>query len=132
MTVLNRFFCSRLLALLDKMGSRRWFQTHTVRVLLSHGKRAELTMNEYLPLTPVSEGFDLSRIRWLLNLEGVGILHKNPYFEKWYSVFIYFLRFPIKLFPFKLLQNAHILDLISSWLDVFFIKKKKTNTKKYY
>ncbi|XP_065573362.1 26S proteasome non-ATPase regulatory subunit 2-like [Artemia franciscana] len=44
------------------------FQTHTTPVLLSHGERAELATDEYLPLTPVLEGFV--------------ILRKNPYFEK--------------------------------------------------
>merc|ERR1712227_338444 len=33
------------------------FQTHTTPVLLAHGERAELATEEYLPLTPIMEGF---------------------------------------------------------------------------
>ena len=33
------------------------FQTHTTPVLLSQGERAELATEEYLPLTPIMEGF---------------------------------------------------------------------------
>jgi len=33
------------------------FQTHTTPVLLSYNERAELATEEYLPLTPVLEGF---------------------------------------------------------------------------
>ena len=33
------------------------FQTHTTPVLLSHGERAELATEEYLPVTPIMEGF---------------------------------------------------------------------------
>ena len=43
------------------------FQTHTTPVLLSLGERAELATEEYLPLTPVLEGFV--------------ILRKNPNFK---------------------------------------------------
>ncbi|CAG2107799.1 unnamed protein product [Medioppia subpectinata] len=44
------------------------FQTHTTPVLLALGERAELATEEYLPLTPVLEGFV--------------ILKKNPDFNK--------------------------------------------------
>ncbi|CAG2160860.1 unnamed protein product [Oppiella nova] len=44
------------------------FQTHTTPVLLALGERAELATEEYLPLTPVLEGFV--------------ILRKNPDFNK--------------------------------------------------
>ncbi|KAG8195556.1 hypothetical protein JTE90_002182 [Oedothorax gibbosus] len=37
------------------------FQTHTTPVLLAHGERAELATEEYLPLTPVLEGFVILR-----------------------------------------------------------------------
>ncbi|KAL4225519.1 26S proteasome non-ATPase regulatory subunit 2 [Mactra antiquata] len=43
------------------------FQTHTTPVLLAYGERAELATDEYLPMTPVMEGFV--------------ILKKNPDFE---------------------------------------------------
>ena len=43
------------------------FQTHTSPVLLAHGERAELATDEYLPLTPIMEGFV--------------ILRKNPDFQ---------------------------------------------------
>ncbi|KAK3851430.1 hypothetical protein Pcinc_041919 [Petrolisthes cinctipes] len=43
------------------------FQTHTTPVLLSHGERAELATDEYIPLTPIMEGFV--------------ILKKNPDFD---------------------------------------------------
>lgn len=43
------------------------FQTHTTPVLLSHGERAELATEEYLPITPILEGFV--------------ILKKNPDYE---------------------------------------------------
>jgi 26S proteasome regulatory subunit N1 len=43
------------------------FQTHTTPVLLALGERAELATEEYLPLTPVLEGFV--------------ILRKNPNFR---------------------------------------------------
>jgi len=43
------------------------FQTHTTPVLLAHGERAELATDEYLPLTPIMEGFV--------------ILKKNPDYE---------------------------------------------------
>lgn len=43
------------------------FQTHTTPVLLAHGERAELATDEYIPLTPVIEGFV--------------ILRKNPNYE---------------------------------------------------
>jgi 26S proteasome regulatory subunit N1 len=33
------------------------FQTHTTPVLLAHGERAELATEEYIPLTPIMEGF---------------------------------------------------------------------------
>jgi len=33
------------------------FQTHTTPVLLSYGERAELATEEYLPVTPIMEGF---------------------------------------------------------------------------
>lgn len=44
------------------------FQTHTTPVLLSHGERAELATDEYIPLTPIMEGFV--------------ILKPNPDFKK--------------------------------------------------
>ncbi|XP_054160152.1 26S proteasome non-ATPase regulatory subunit 2-like [Oppia nitens] len=44
------------------------FQTHTTPVLLALGERAELATDEYIPLTPVLEGFVL--------------LKKNPDFNK--------------------------------------------------
>ena len=37
------------------------FQTHTTPFLLSHGERAELATEEYLPLTPIMEGFVILR-----------------------------------------------------------------------
>ncbi|XP_058490572.1 26S proteasome non-ATPase regulatory subunit 2 [Solea solea] len=43
------------------------FQTHTTPVLLAHGERAELATEEYLPVTPILEGFV--------------ILQKNPNFR---------------------------------------------------
>ncbi|KAM6931882.1 LOW QUALITY PROTEIN: 26S proteasome non-ATPase regulatory subunit 2 [Lycodopsis pacificus] len=43
------------------------FQTHTTPVLLAHGERAELATEEYLPVTPILEGFI--------------ILRKNPNYE---------------------------------------------------
>lgn len=33
------------------------FQTHTTPVLLAYGERAELATEEYIPLTPILEGF---------------------------------------------------------------------------
>ena len=33
------------------------FQTHTTPVLLSYGERAELATEEYIPVTPIMEGF---------------------------------------------------------------------------
>ncbi|XP_033638428.1 26S proteasome non-ATPase regulatory subunit 2-like [Asterias rubens] len=44
------------------------FQTHTTPVLLAYGERAELATEEFLPLTPIVEGFV--------------ILKKNPDFEQ--------------------------------------------------
>ncbi|CAM9881930.1 26S proteasome non-ATPase regulatory subunit 2 [Lampetra fluviatilis] len=37
------------------------FQTHTTPVLLAHGERAELATEEYLPVTPIVEGFVILR-----------------------------------------------------------------------
>ena len=37
------------------------FQTHTTPVLLAHGERAELASDEYIPLTPILEGFVILR-----------------------------------------------------------------------
>ncbi|XP_012277121.1 26S proteasome non-ATPase regulatory subunit 2 [Orussus abietinus] len=37
------------------------FQTHTTPVLLAYGERAELATEEYIPLTPVMEGFVVLR-----------------------------------------------------------------------
>ncbi|XP_067655757.1 26S proteasome non-ATPase regulatory subunit 2-like [Haliotis asinina] len=37
------------------------FQTHTTPVLLAYGERAELATDEYLPLTPIMEGFVILR-----------------------------------------------------------------------
>lgn len=37
------------------------FQTHTTPVLLAYGERAELATEEYIPLTPVLEGFVILR-----------------------------------------------------------------------
>ena len=37
------------------------FQTHTTPVLLAHGERAELATEEYIPLTPIMEGFVMLR-----------------------------------------------------------------------
>lgn len=37
------------------------FQTHTTPVLLAYGERAELASDEYLPLTPILEGFVILR-----------------------------------------------------------------------
>lgn len=37
------------------------FQTHTTPVLLAHGERAELATEEYIPLTPIVEGFVILR-----------------------------------------------------------------------
>ena len=45
------------------------FQTHTTPVLLSCGERAELATEEYLPVTPIMEGFV--------------ILKKNPDYWWW-------------------------------------------------
>jgi 26S proteasome regulatory subunit N1 len=44
------------------------FQTHKTPVLLAYGERAELATEEYLPLTPILEGFVL--------------LRKNPDYEE--------------------------------------------------
>jgi 26S proteasome regulatory subunit N1 len=44
------------------------FQTHTTPVLLMYGDRAELATDEYVPATPVLEGFV--------------ILKKNPDFQE--------------------------------------------------
>lgn len=45
------------------------FQTHTTPVLLAHGERAELATEEFLPVTPILEGFV--------------ILRKNPNYDLW-------------------------------------------------
>jgi 26S proteasome regulatory subunit N1 len=37
------------------------FQTHTTPVLLAFGERAELAAEEYVPLTPIMEGFVILR-----------------------------------------------------------------------
>ncbi|KAG8516024.1 26S proteasome non-ATPase regulatory subunit 2 [Galemys pyrenaicus] len=37
------------------------FQTHTTPVLLAHGERAELATEEFLPVTPILEGFVILR-----------------------------------------------------------------------
>uniref|UniRef100_A0A8C4X5V2 26S proteasome non-ATPase regulatory subunit 2 n=1 Tax=Erpetoichthys calabaricus TaxID=27687 RepID=A0A8C4X5V2_ERPCA len=37
------------------------FQTHTTPVLLAHGERAELATEEYMPVTPILEGFVILR-----------------------------------------------------------------------
>ncbi|XP_015113521.1 26S proteasome non-ATPase regulatory subunit 2 [Diachasma alloeum] len=37
------------------------FQTHTTPVLLAYGERAELATEEYIPLTPIMEGFVILR-----------------------------------------------------------------------
>uniref|UniRef100_A0A4W4H848 26S proteasome non-ATPase regulatory subunit 2 n=1 Tax=Electrophorus electricus TaxID=8005 RepID=A0A4W4H848_ELEEL len=37
------------------------FQTHTTPVLLAHGERAELATEEYIPVTPILEGFVILR-----------------------------------------------------------------------
>lgn len=37
------------------------FQTHTTPVLLAYGERAELATEEYVPLTPILEGFVILR-----------------------------------------------------------------------
>lgn len=37
------------------------FQTHTTPVLLAFGERAELATEEYIPLTPIMEGFVILR-----------------------------------------------------------------------
>ncbi|XP_012258309.1 26S proteasome non-ATPase regulatory subunit 2 [Athalia rosae] len=37
------------------------FQTHTTPVLLAHGERAEMATEEYVPLTPIMEGFVILR-----------------------------------------------------------------------
>ncbi|XP_014228098.1 26S proteasome non-ATPase regulatory subunit 2 [Trichogramma pretiosum] len=37
------------------------FQTHTTPVLLAHGERAELATEDYVPLTPIMEGFVILR-----------------------------------------------------------------------
>ena len=42
-------------------------QTHTTPVVLAHGKRAELATEEFLPVTPILEGFV--------------ILQKNPNYD---------------------------------------------------
>ena len=44
------------------------FQTHTTPVVIAYGDRAELATDEYIPATPVLEGFV--------------ILKKNPDFEE--------------------------------------------------
>merc|ERR1711881_181257 len=44
------------------------FQTHTTPVLLASGERAELATEEYLPVTPIMEGFV--------------ILRKNPKYDE--------------------------------------------------
>lgn len=37
------------------------FQTHTTPVLLAYGERAELATEEYIPLSPIMEGFVILR-----------------------------------------------------------------------
>jgi 26S proteasome regulatory subunit N1 len=37
------------------------FQTHTTPVLLAYGERAELAAEEYVPLSPIMEGFVILR-----------------------------------------------------------------------
>lgn len=37
------------------------FQTHTTPVLLAHGERAELATEQFLPVTPILEGFVILR-----------------------------------------------------------------------
>lgn len=37
------------------------FQTHTTPVLLAHGERAELATEEFVPVTPILEGFVILR-----------------------------------------------------------------------
>ena len=49
--VFNSYFFSSILG----------FQTHTTPVLLAQGERAELATEEYLPLTPIMEGFVILR-----------------------------------------------------------------------
>merc|ERR1719361_272060 len=52
------------------------FQTHTTPVLLAHGERAELATEEYLPVTPIMEGFV--------------ILKKNPVIKNSLCTYCYF------------------------------------------
>lgn len=67
------FFCLIRLQAVDVVGQAgkpkaiTGFQTHTTPVLLAHGERAELATEEYLPVTPILEGFV--------------ILRKNPNYE---------------------------------------------------
>ena len=50
-------FTENKIALFSFLG----FQTHTTPVLLAQGERAELATEEYLPLTPIMEGFVILR-----------------------------------------------------------------------
>lgn len=63
-------YCSQAVDVVGQAGKPKaitGFQTHTTPVLLAHGERAELATEEYLPVTPILEGFV--------------ILRKNPNYE---------------------------------------------------
>lgn len=65
-----RLLCPQAVDVVGQAGKPKaitGFQTHTTPVLLAHGERAELATEEYLPVTPILEGFV--------------ILRKNPNYE---------------------------------------------------
>lgn len=65
-----RLYCLQAVDVVGQAGKPKaitGFQTHTTPVLLAHGERAELATEEYLPVTPILEGFV--------------ILRKNPNYE---------------------------------------------------
>lgn len=56
--------CSQAVDVVGQAGKPKTitgFQTHTTPVLLAFGERAELATEEYLPLTPIMEGFVILR-----------------------------------------------------------------------
>lgn len=58
------FVCLQAVDVVGQAGKPKaitGFQTHTTPVLLAHGERAELATEEYLPVTPILEGFVILR-----------------------------------------------------------------------
>lgn len=64
-TLCKYFFCTKIMIfqavdVIGKAGTPKTIagsHTHTTPVLLSFGERAELATDEYIPLSPVMEGF---------------------------------------------------------------------------